>query len=157
MKEHMANILLLRCQTQHSILSLPSSKSPSHDLEASLLETCRISLLLYSSMVVFPVPEISGVPIRLSRLLQPVLADCFENAERKLHGRFLLWATTLGMISAPQSERAWFLDTLVLLKDFVRVGDWKGFKGIMGDFLWLDGVCDGPAERVWRELCEVEE
>jgi hypothetical protein len=118
---YLPELVALRNWTQHCLLSLPSSASnPSRDLSpptkgpntcTCTLELVRVSLLILSTFIVFPVPSSAhGLNVSLNRALLEALECCIgraldslsigsETSSDDAKMRLVVWACMLGAIN----------------------------------------------------------
>ena len=117
---------------QHRLLSLPptiqylSNDDVLHDI-------CRIALLIYSDMVLFPTPPHTRVRARYasSLILAVKMAEPHLWIER---AAFLAWAVTLGGIAAFDTTlRHFYVDQLCTHR---RLHSITQFDNVMYGFLW---------------------
>lgn len=127
--------------TQHSLMSLPTA----HDIEIEgdelcdvQYESCRLACVVYSLLVVFPLPPIVGlfekVTVRLQRsLLNMRPLPSSDQARNKLQ----LWILVMGALMAiGLPERSWFITELVGLTNKVGLVEFDNFTTLMQGFLW---------------------
>jgi hypothetical protein len=71
-----SDIVAARTATQHRLLSLapPSSEIP--ELDECIFNVTRIAAMIYSDMVLFPLPPASGVKPKLADMLRRALDCC---------------------------------------------------------------------------------
>ena len=150
-------------------------------LSPTALETTRLALLLYSNMLLFPLPACAGVARRLARELRGVLT---RDKMRVGTGRgvwvlwpgLVLWALVLGGIGVgigireggvhgeveeveevEEEERKWFLEHARVVGSWVGLyGSWSELRRGLVGFMWVPGLMDGVGESFWREVYELE-
>ncbi|KAJ9603848.1 hypothetical protein H2200_011369 [Cladophialophora chaetospira] len=141
-----------RNMIQHGFCDLCSPPDPEMKPEAALYEICRLAGLLFSDMVILPLPYNSGVKPRLSHRLRVILeassmTTCWMSAELC---NLLLWIVFMGAIAATLTpDRDWYVQRLQELTER-RPLDWHGFKRLMRTFLWWDFVFEVPAAKIWK-------
>ncbi|EXJ73806.1 uncharacterized protein A1O5_03568 [Cladophialophora psammophila CBS 110553] len=150
----LSDLVDARNKTQHGFCSLAPSTDSETDPFAALYETCRLAGLIFSDMVILPLPHNSGVKLRLARRLRTVLeASSLQTSWKSAeYGNLLMWVVFMGTIAATFTKaRGWYLQKLRNLIDHQQL-DWNGFRGLMKTFLWWDFVFEAPAARIWNEM-----
>ncbi|OAG39565.1 hypothetical protein AYO21_06209 [Fonsecaea monophora] len=149
-----------RNYVQHSLMSLPSAeellapKPTDVALDDSQYETCRLACIIYSFLVVFPVPPVVGpfetLIDRLKSALQTTEWKSFGRPRRKLH----LWTLTMGAIgSIGLPDRPWFLLRIMeVLDDDFDMAGWQDLKGLLQSFLWHPRTSDLDGLDVWKAV-----
>lgn len=170
-----AYMIELRTRAHHMTLSLrcslyrgrgPSTEAgPSTNAETKTRNTLprylfaiiRRSLLIYNNLVIYPMPVMSGVDVRLATSLKQVLElllEAYPNI-REEWGDLLLWSMILGGISDYYgTEREWYVvqcKQLLGLRPDLR--KWVSLEQMLTSFLWLDFVLNEEAIKFWME-CE---
>jgi hypothetical protein len=141
----------------YHLLSLPPANHLSPDQSSPVYEACRISALIYSVGVLFPIPAVGSPIQRLAILLQQELAgkDLFEEyASKGNEYSLLIWILAMGSIAASNipAERAWFVQKLAEVNRQAAISSWTQFKSLLTSILWLDCACDRAGEKLWDEL-----
>lgn len=147
----MYDLIHVRNAIQHSLCSLPHIPEP-ETIEQALQEICRTALLCFSDLVIFPIPEQTGVRARLVTQLYTSLrlSEKFT-AWQTQHAHFLLWATTIGSVASINLPIRSSFSTLlrwVLLDGNMA---WPDLKDHQMNFIWWDFVCDEPARSMYAE------
>jgi hypothetical protein len=146
------DIIAARTVAQYRLLSLapPSSDLPRPD--ECIYNAARVAALIYSDMVLFPLPPQAGVKPKLADMLRRALDCCTMQSCWGSHPRLLLWTVVVGGIAASStSHRPWYASRLHKLSAKLEIYDWESIKKILSSFLWWDYVCDEPAEKLWHE------
>lgn len=141
---------------QHSLMLLtPDDASDEARLEHPMHRLARLATIIYSLLVVFPLPAIAAPFHRLAQDVRAQLSD------PPVHGRWaetadlILWATTMGAIAAIGSpDRAWYLMTLDRLTRQLGINTWAGMKERLRMFLWFDYTNDSDGLKLWRDIEE---
>lgn len=148
----LSDIIAARTVTQHRLLSLapPSSDIPQPD--ECIYNATRVAALIYSDMVLFPLPPQAGVKPKLADMLRRALDCCTIQSCWGSHPRLLLWTVVVGGIAASStSHRPWYASRLHKLSTKLEIYDWELIKKILSSFLWWDYICDEPAKKLWHE------
>lgn len=148
----LSDIVSVRTATQHRLLSLtpPSSELPSSD--ECIYNVTRLATLIYSDMVLFPLPPASTIKPRLAEILRRALDCCTLQSCWGLHPSLMLWAVVLGGIAASSIPyRYWYTRRLYSLSTELGLHCWEAAKQTLSSFLWWDYVCDPPAKKLWYE------
>ena len=153
-------------ETHHKLLSIKpnisAEPSPSPSSLDCLRNACRLAGLIYSDMVLFPLPPTTEVRPRLARELRLVLEkfEILQAAETAQHdygnqdcNLLVLWVLTLGgLASLNTPNRPYFLQKL---QEYIGrtpyVTDCNVFSNFMAMYLWWDYIFDEPARRLWAD------
>ncbi|KAL2392366.1 hypothetical protein ABEF93_002037 [Exophiala dermatitidis] len=141
---------------QHSLMLLTPETPEAAQLEHPMHRLSRLATLIYSLLVVFPVPAIAAPFHRLARDVKAQLADSAVQA-RWTEGAsdLLLWVTVMGAIAAIGSpDRQGYLARLDRLTRHLNINSWAGVKDRLKMFLWFDYTNDSDGLKLWRELEE---
>lgn len=131
-----------RLDVHHGLLSYPKlSEHSVLDSTTVLLCVCRTAGLIFSDMVLYPMPYSTGISPRLAEQLleafiRPELDECWLGSYQGL----LIWAAVLGAIAATRLPclRRFFLKRLAHLPD--AQGSWHELHTILTGFLWWEPV-----------------
>ncbi|KAL7904456.1 hypothetical protein GGI35DRAFT_199736 [Trichoderma velutinum] len=154
----LANLADARNQIQHDLLSLPQGDQ----LDATIVpgftaistteyELMRISLLLYSFIIIFPIPFRFGPFVRLRVLLRDVLTK--PDTYRRLPNAVILWSLTIGSIIPVHQDKDWFEKKLTETMAWTKVSSVEELKVILKSIMWQDDVLDpflGKIQPVYR-------
>ncbi|RDW65955.1 hypothetical protein BP6252_09590 [Coleophoma cylindrospora] len=146
-----------RTAIQHRLLLLPGAEELKYsDLtKLSLYECCRLSVLIYSIAVVFPIPNPGGALHDLVRRLKTSMEGLESEKYRPLCIDVLLWALILGGIAAlDMPERTWFVSKLSILQKEQNLHNWNSVEDILECFLWLQSACGAGGMLLWSEVTE---
>ena len=149
----MVELTATRNSLQHQLLSLELTTMEGPLNELAMAEICRISGLIFSDMVLFPLPATQKVKpffaTRLKSLLVTWDVECPSDAQQ----RMLAWATMLGCIASTfAAEHDWFLQQLGMHLSKLVILDWPKLRQLCSSFLWWPPVCDPPGRVVWSEV-----
>ncbi|KAN0119293.1 hypothetical protein V8E51_001501 [Hyaloscypha variabilis] len=149
-----------RIAVQQQILLLPTIieltiASPG----ASVYECCRLSAIIFSVAVLFPIPNTYDVLQTLARQLKSAIKVMsiesaeFRDVDRE-YWKLLLWIRVLGGIAAlDKPERSWYVAQLVILVENLEEStDWGAIEGILERYLWLDSTCGHSGRELWEEI-----
>jgi hypothetical protein len=154
----LSDVVAARTATQHRLLSLapPSSGIPESD--ECIYNATRVAALIYSDMVLFPLPPASAIKPKLADMLRRALDCCTLQSCWGWHPSLMLWAIVLGGIAASStSHRHWYASRLYTLSTELGLYSWELTKEILSSFLWWDYVCDQPAKKLWHESYQQHE
>ncbi|PGH15848.1 hypothetical protein AJ80_05379 [Polytolypa hystricis UAMH7299] len=139
---------------QFNLVSLP----PLRDYEEEFIrrhkpyEACRLAAIIYNIMVLFPLPAGNRPFNRLAPMVKLALINSGFPESWQGSYEMLIWAVVLGGIAARNShERAWFCTALSDMARVVQISTWGELKTILSAVIWMDFVCDMPAEELWIE------
>jgi Fungal Zn(2)-Cys(6) binuclear cluster domain len=144
---------------QHRIASLPSAQALMDT--SGIYEVCRISVLIYSIGVTFPLPGVGAPFIPLIRELKVQLQ--ILDIHRVLFmvpesTTIIQWVLTMGCIAATDLiERSWFVGALSQYIAFAQISEWNQFKQELQKVLWLDSACDMAGKLLWKEMQTLKE
>ena len=141
---------------QHSVMSLkPARELFEHGAtpEEDLYEPCRLAIIVFSFLVVFPVPPVAGPFESLTERLLVALSEIKSCGEPLSSSKLLLWILVMGAVAAiGLPKRQWFLRRIHDLLQTLAVEDWKDMKVILQSFLWLPSTNDFDGQEVWAEM-----
>ncbi|KAK5045752.1 hypothetical protein LTR84_008844 [Exophiala bonariae] len=150
-----ADIIQARNGIQHRILSLPQDPKGISPAGTYLYKLCRLCLLIYSNMIVFPLPPSSGVGSRYVTALKTLVVEESQKhlfPRKSSDFRLLLWAVVLGGISdGSDVHRSWFLRQYCWVASDIGVVSWQQLETHLTSFLWLDFVLNKEAVGFWAE------
>ena len=159
-----SHVVWARTAAQHQLLSLPdmndaaaaaataaADNDDSVDIfdqtERQIYRICQYAALIYSDILLFPMPNTTGVKLQLAEQLRGV----FEELEPKKvvkYNSLLLWALFLGWIAASFTKhRVWFVEELHRRLDEVGLVKFEEFKSVMERHLWWDYSLYGPPKK----------
>ena len=159
-----AHIITVRNHAQHFLVSLGPS-------DHTLVEVCRISLLIYADMIIFSLPASTRLRIRLVTMLVQALglddSDSFTAFQLRLHNSRLqnertlwsglvLWATAIGAVAIEHTEslRSHLIHVIKPLLAALDFSDLARFRTVLQRYMWWDYVCGPPMVDLWWELQE---
>ncbi|KLJ10721.1 hypothetical protein EMPG_13915 [Blastomyces silverae] len=130
-----------------------------------IYEPIRLAAMIYSMLVVFPLPAANRPFARLSRMMKaaliaaeienitptptnPRITDhCWGSATE-----MLLWVIVLGTMAARNTpSEDWFVERSRDVMSVVGVGSWEQLKGAMEKVMWMDCVCGVGGLAIWNE------
>ncbi|KAJ9607452.1 hypothetical protein H2200_008525 [Cladophialophora chaetospira] len=149
----LVDIVEYRRYVQYRLLSLGpvTSISPLSD-DDYVYEVCRIAVLIYSDLNIWPLPSSTKARPRLAKQLR----RCLERqgtglSEDTLPQDLLLWVAMMGAIAASQTKEAEYF--VSLLAQDPRDLSWKNFHSVMLQYLWCDFVVSPMAQPLWYQAC----
>jgi hypothetical protein len=133
-------LALFRNVVQHRILSI--ERDPSQLVR----ELCRVAVLLFSSVVVYPLQNLT--PLQHYR---EALAQLLKTAQN-VQDDFRLWLLFLGGMAADQTTlQSWYVSELKsLVPKYGKA--WSTVRAILEGFLWLDVACGEGAMELWYRV-----
>jgi len=157
-RPRLVDVMLAANEAQRSFLEIDVKRG--FEIGDLVHECCRLTALIFSDMVLFPMPSCTKIKPRLSGELRRVLEDLEEREEVTEEVNrstsmpdMLLWISILGGIAASFTEdRRWF-ETQLRTRLAERekscpengLKTWAEFKSRVAKFLWWDPVVDSPA------------
>lgn len=140
------DIIAARNTIQHQLLSLPT------ELEHGIYDLCRFAALIFSDMVLFPLPPATAVKPRLAVQLRRALGPFSVESWRNEHLHILLWAVVMGGIASWDTRnRLWYAFRLHDLSARLGLVTWESCKYILSTCLWWEHVCSPAAIVFWNE------
>jgi hypothetical protein len=141
---------------QHSLMSLKTKKElldSNSIVEEPLYECCRLAVIAYSFLVVFPLPPVAGPFEALVAQLRMELTAIGLHNPTVPGSNLLLWILVMGAIAAiGLPERPWFLSQIRTLSTQMGIGEWKRMRDILQSFLWLSSTSDPDGLDLWIEM-----
>jgi hypothetical protein len=118
-------------------------------------EACRLGAMIYSMLVIFPLPAANRPFRRLSGMVKTALVESGMPDSWHSSPELLLWVLVLGGISARNTEeRVWFINAVNRTTGMVGVLSWQELKQVMTSVMWMESVCDPGGQTLWNEVSE---
>jgi hypothetical protein len=122
-------------------------------------ETCRLALIVYSLLILFPIPLTTEPYPTAAQLLrnelefsQLDLSPWMPNLE------LLLWVLLMGGIAALGTvDRWWYVRQLRWLATILKIDSWEHLRLTMVSILWLESPCDFEGFVLWEEVCMLDQ
>ncbi|KIW35457.1 uncharacterized protein PV07_02153 [Cladophialophora immunda] len=138
---------------QHRLLSQIPCPLDLSNAELCVHQAVRLGALVFSDMVIFPLPPPQRVKPRLALALQQTLEACDLLGCWDLHGQVLLWSLTLGAIASNFTpQRCWYIEQLLQQILLLQIQDSSILELICSRFLWWKPVCSEPLQWLWDEM-----
>ena len=132
----------IRCATQHRVMALPTFD---HDTS----ECCRLAAVVYSLIVVYPLPLVTAPFGKLATLMKAQLR-VLDGAEMTTT---TLWAAVMGALAAiGTKERRWFVGFIGGLLEEHNVRQCSDLKAILQSYLWDSSISDFDVQYLWMEV-----
>ncbi|PKY00527.1 hypothetical protein P168DRAFT_275828 [Aspergillus campestris IBT 28561] len=145
---------------QYHTLHIPTATQlggSAYDPPFVLYETCRMTALIYSAGVVFPMPAQSNPMCQLAASVRNLLVaapgpEIWSHPQARV---ILMWALTLGGIATQgRPERPWYVSMLRQTTADNHIDTWEALRKILLLMLWHDPSCEVPGRRLWAEVEE---
>ncbi|KIW98010.1 uncharacterized protein Z519_01594 [Cladophialophora bantiana CBS 173.52] len=152
-------------ETHHKLSGLGPKMPLNPQRTDYLWNVCRVAGLIYSDLVLFPLPPTAGVRPRLAgelllamenfEVFQAEEAACLDQGtDMEDYTRLLLWALTLGgLASLNTPNKPYFVQKL---QEYVvrwpYISDWHAYINLMATYLWWDYILEEPAAQIWTEV-----
>lgn len=130
--------------------------------EHVLVRLSRLGTVIYSLLVVFPLPAVAAPFHRLARqvrtqlsqvALHPSSGGAWTDDRAALD--LVLWVTVMGAIAAVGSpDRQWYRTTLDDLTRRLNINTWTSMRERLRMFLWYEYTNDSDGLKLWREIEE---
>lgn len=151
---HLSDIVPIRNAAQHSLLSFDIEHAEHGTGQNLLLCIVRLATLIFSDMVVCPLPATQRVKPRNAHLLRSTLEEAHEHRAMEANAELYLWASMMGSIGALDSpDQSWYVCLQRRLVTACGVADWTAMESVCSKFLWWPRVCDKPGLQVWDLMC----
>ena len=139
---------------QHNLMLLsPPPTEERH--EPALIRLSRLGTIVYSLLVVFPLPAVAAPFHRLASDIKTQLLDPNIQAWWTEASDLILWATVMGAVaSIGHPDRQWYRTILDELTSRLGVEDWPSMRDRLGMFLWYGYTNDSDGLKLWREIEE---
>ena len=152
----LSDLVMIRNSCQHRLLSLPDHSAQREKPGFCMYEVCRLAALIYSNLVIFPLPTNCGVGDKLVSRLCKALVAAFATFPDISH-RVLLWAVTLGGIQcSSSSDRRWFVQQFADLSERFALAQWGRIVDSLTSFVWSDFVLEKEGVELWLEARELK-
>lgn len=143
-----------RTAVQKRLLFLPAAEEldATQATRPDLYECCRLTAIIFSVGVIFPIPNTYDVlQNRVRHLEAAIEASGIDNYGDECE-EVLLWILILGGIAAlDKPERTWFVLQLVRVVERSKM-EWDAVEKSLGKFLWLDSACGAGGHVLWVEV-----
>jgi len=133
-------LALYRNVIQHRLLSIDS------DASKPVREICRVALLFFSSVVVYPLQN--------QRPMLQYLHTLTNHLKSATHieDDFRLWLLVLGGMAANTDPlKPWYISQLRALS-VIYPRSWSSVRGLLEEFLWLESACGEGGLELWLEV-----
>lgn len=147
-------LLRARNAVQYHLLCVRAGESIS-DTGQSLFDICRLGLLIFSNMVLFPLPTESGVAEMLVGSLRERLLES-QALESHVcmwsqHADFLTWIVVLGSMAATATSHShWYTQCLadIILGDCPQ--EWHHLENTtLSRYAWWNYTCSSLGHGIW--------
>lgn len=153
----LGQIVRTRTGIPKRLLVLPTAEELNINITVSscpdLYECCRLTAIIFSISIIYPIPNTYDVLQTLVRQLTASLEAMEIESLSVDYSGVLLWILVLGGIAAlGKPERPWFVSKLALVGVKRLKLDWDGVENILKSFLWLESACSPGGCRLWGEV-----
>lgn len=133
-------LALARNLIQHRILSLD------HDASNGVREICRVAVLVFGCVVVYPLQNLAPLHYYVEELAHLL------KIPNDIDDDFRLWLLFLGAMASDQMPiLSWYMLELRKLASKYDMR-WSMVKKVLEGFLWLDIACGEGALEVWQRV-----
>ena len=141
---------------QHSLMSLKSSSELRVEditVDEVHYESARLATIIYSFLVIFPIPPVAGPFETLTRLLRRELEEHVLTDGRPERIHIQLWILMMGCIASIGLPcRPWYLSELGVFVKIAKVNSWQSLQAILQTFLWHPGTNNIDGLDIWDEI-----
>ncbi len=177
------SLIHARNDVHHSLLGLPPANSL-WGREFALYEVLRVAGLIYSDLVLFPLPAETGVRARYARMMREAMEGGRVEGLAKEEAGTVMWCCLLGAVAAAETrdlmisrngaddskragevklgDRDWFVGKVRICAAVLGVGlsrsskGWSEVREVCQKYLWWDDVCDPIGRGVWEEVMALQ-
>jgi len=140
---------------QHRLMSLPAGEELRLGEVSSIrmYEVIRYAAMIYGAAVIFPLPALQGVFVKLAGRLKATLDESKFDPAWRAYPKTLVWVLVLGGISALETaERQWYVRLLASVSSSFKVSTWEDVLEGLKTHLWLESACDAGGRNLWEEV-----
>lgn len=142
---------------QHSLMDLMTAQeieTQTGDLPDEQYEACRLAMLIYSFLVVFPFPPTVGLHEKVTTKLQRAILGMRTIDSMSLTRLELqLWILIMGaLISVGLPQRQWYVRELDTVVGELQLADLDSVMAVLGRFLWHPKTSQGDGLELWWDL-----
>lgn len=147
MDDHVADQLRSAINdAHHRLMSLPARQDVYQDAQGcsagAVYETVRLTAILYSLAILFPVPVASGWHIELFSRLRGLVEQAVGEGWHRHNIQLMIWVLCLAAIAAYRTQyRDFFEKQLRSLLLDCGITKWEDVQCIVRQFLWSDEAC----------------
>ncbi|KAK3117410.1 hypothetical protein LTR53_001249 [Teratosphaeriaceae sp. CCFEE 6253] len=119
----------------------------------AIYECCRLTAVLYSNAVLFPLPVASGWHLELLRRLRLLIESAGTSTWMGDTSSLLIWSSCIACVAAFGTRELEFF--AAILRQGLMWSDVTSFedmRDIVQDYLWTDSACKPGARMIWDEL-----
>lgn len=151
---------------QHRLLSMvPSSPLELHSNDF-LRNMCRLAALIYSDLVLYPLPPSTEARPRLAKELSIAMekfevfkceevAQTDDPSDGDQYTNLVIWILMLGAFASTSTATSPFF--INKLREYIAripyLSDWPSFSNLMATYLWWEYIFAEPAAALWMEVC----
>ena len=151
-----AVLIEARNSLQHQLVSLAPNKDLDEGDEAACLrdiyECCRLTALLYSNAVVFPIPTQTGWYLWFIARLQ-TLHSRSDTLKKSEYNSVSIWSLYISGIAALRTKScAFFVAALREALQTAGLRSWPEVREVLIRFLWTDRACGYGGAMLWDKL-----
>jgi hypothetical protein len=147
------NFLALRGEKEalhHAILSVPPHTS---FVDCPLYEAVRLVTMIFDVGVVFPLPPVTGALAKLVKWVRAALESIDMEQVREDSAEALVWILFVAGVAAKgTTERAWYVEKLNALVEWLSIMRWSEIKKLLRSFVWMVDAMDEEAIDLWDDV-----
>ncbi|KAK5738571.1 hypothetical protein LTR17_005907 [Elasticomyces elasticus] len=157
---YFGTLIAARNGVQHKMLAMARwqelSESEREGSFFATYETCRITALIYSDAVLFPMPPSTGWLNKLLDELRQLIEVSNLSSWRDDTSALLVWSFYVAAIAAFSTvHRKFFRDALSHTLTARGIKTWPATEAILQQFLWTDSACGQGAAVLWETMQQV--
>jgi hypothetical protein len=133
--------------TQHNVMSLPDGAELAllaHEAQqATLFQAVRHALVVYSLIVVFPLPISSAPFAELATILGPLVCQLLEFDRAASSPSLLLWISSMAALAAIDTPvRASLVASTARLCRELGVSTWEDMQSMLEKYVWSQDISE---------------
>ena len=161
--ERLQAILRARNAVHHQLLCLPHADAL-EDVERAVkftYELCRLGLLIFSNIALFPLPAESGVTERLTKMLSRTISTALETEGGAIWSKYsdiLTWVIILaGITTISSTDYECLLNYLSTAAAFTSHVNWACVENeLLSRSIWWPYMCNRAGRTMWDEASSIE-
>ena len=162
--ERLQPILRARNAVHHHLLCVPTADALKDVDRATKFtyELCRLGLLIFSNLALFPLPAESGVAGRLAKMLSKTISAALGTEGHAIWSKYsdiLTWVIILaGITTNSSTQYECLLKYLSTVTTVTRHVNWVCVENeLLSGSIWWPYMCSRAARTMWNEASSASE
>jgi hypothetical protein len=124
-----------------------------HPDQVTLFKAVHHALIIYSLIVVFPLPLSSAPFPELAAELEPDVSQLLNAGRGDISRTLLLWISTMATLAAIDTpQRASLVATTAQLCRDLQIYSWEALEAVLQDYLWSEDISDFDGLYLYLEV-----